>query len=60
VSVIFRIISCFCSAVKTPSMTFTVTIGISVLPSHDEPVRISVRHGRVSGRVTGLGVFACR
>jgi hypothetical protein len=30
VSVILRIISCFCSCVKTLSITFTVTIGICV------------------------------
>ncbi len=37
VSVILVIISCFCWEVNTPSITFTVTIGIVMLPSSSIP-----------------------
>ena len=53
VSVILQIIACFCSCVKTPSITFTVTNGIPILPSSSLPVPPTIRPGRVKRRVTG-------
>jgi hypothetical protein len=44
--------------VKTPSITFTVTIGILVLPSSSTPVRQTIPPGRVKRRVTDKSLFS--